>query len=91
MTFKLEPKSFWGTDDETYYVDSQGEQWRIHVDDGPPGEVPVKADVPGCSVRLVRHMEREFVAAAAVVEAMVAERMPSWLFQPSYLPSPLGN
>lgn len=60
------------TDDETYYVDSQGEQWRIHVDDGPRGETTVKADVPGCSVGLVRHTEREFEAAAAVVEAMVA-------------------
>ncbi len=71
--YALEPRSFWGTDDETYYVDSQGEQWRIQADDAPAGDLPARADVPGCSVRLVRHMEREFEAAAAVVEGMVSD------------------
>ena len=55
-------------------MDSQGEQWCIQSEDLPPNETPAKADVPGCAVRLEPYVQRDFEAAAAVVEAMVAER-----------------
>lgn len=55
-------------------MDSQGEQWRIQSDNLPPGQAPANADVPGCAVRLEPHIEGDFEAAAAAVEAMAAEQ-----------------